>query len=92
MLSSITHTLQTIWLSWAGLFAGIPNGDPYVAFVALFALLCLAIGVVQKIKWRIRYTRNPELQDDRFKTWCKVNNLSGSEGRELFRGPDSGGA
>jgi hypothetical protein len=39
-------TIQTTWYAWAGLFSGLPYGDPYLAFATLFILVITAAKIV----------------------------------------------
>jgi hypothetical protein len=81
MLTYILGFIKSLWMSWASLFYGIPHGDPYVAFVTLFMVFCIAIWAVQKIcahrieKRTHRFDDSFYSDEDRFKTYCKVMNI-----------------
>ena len=42
MFFTFTSLVVGLWDFWRGLFAPIPYGDPYGAFVALFGVVAMA--------------------------------------------------
>jgi len=75
MLSVIFSPFVMLWKMWAGIFAPIPNGDPYVAVFALAVILLIAIKVGRMLKRRL--TEGPKsLENKQLETYRRVMNLT----------------
>ncbi len=46
MLHALQNIVLGIWDLWCGLFGLLPYGDPYIASVALFALVAMSAKMV----------------------------------------------
>jgi len=75
MINGIIDFLFSLWSKWASLFAGYPQGDPYIAFVALFSLICIAAALVPKLRLRLDIWRGRDLPDDRWERLARVMNI-----------------
>ena len=75
MISGIIGFLIGLWAKWASLFSGYPQGDPYIAFVVLFSLICIGIALLPKLRLRFDKYRSRGLPDDRWERLARVMNI-----------------
>ncbi len=75
MFTSSVIFIQKLWLSWANMFNGIPNGNPYVAFIVMFLIISVLIYLSLNIKWRFRSRKTIFKNKSQIEIIYKVMNL-----------------
>ncbi len=75
MFSAVLNFILKMWNTWASLFSDLPQGDPYIAFLVLFALLCMVAALIPKLHVRILRFRGKDLPTDQLERVARVLNI-----------------
>jgi len=75
MLSVIFSPFVMLWKMWAGIFAPIPNGAPYVAAFALAVVLLIAVKAYRTLRRRLAES-SESVENKQLETYRRVMNLT----------------
>jgi len=75
MFRTVLFAILDLWNAWASMFAWLPQGDPYVAFVVLFALICIAVALLPRMHLRVLRLRGKDLPTDQLERVARVLNI-----------------
>jgi len=75
MLPAFFSPVVALWKMWAAMFVSLPNGDPFIAVLALVLILAITMKAVQILRRQLA-SNTFSAEEKRLELYRRVMNIS----------------